>query len=364
MPVAIDPLISGIVDDGNEAGIMRTRLSTSGMVLRPFERGRYTALKNGTATSEFREEGDFLTLGWPCYFVQLSNGVVNGVELRFKFPGRRLGLAFVRNVTTTDSFTAVVDGEAYKVDVTVAAQVDPAVGGPSHLAQILVADNLPEAMDHECRLFFQGNATTSPSFYIVGWLEEERFGFVTPPRLPRALEPVALTTAAAALPHDNGGATLHAGFRYFRNVSYYNVPQAITSITSSSTTATVTTTAVHNLVSGQQVTIAGSLNPEYNGTYTVTVTTTTAFTYTFAGSATSPATGTKTFGATGTVIIARNSVDLWSKTLLSGDSVVFDPGGNTSYNEVVSESIGGGYNYKHRLLLVGPVINATVIGGW
>jgi lysophospholipase L1-like esterase len=70
---------------------------------------------------------------------------------------------------------------------------------------------------------------------------------------------------------------------------------AITSITSASTTATVTTTAAHYLATGMQVTIAGATQTEYNGTYTVTVTGATTFTYTFAGSATTPATGTKTY---------------------------------------------------------------------
>lgn len=70
---------------------------------------------------------------------------------------------------------------------------------------------------------------------------------------------------------------------------------AITSITSVTTTATVTTTAAHGLSVNDTVIIAGATQTEYNGTYTVkTVTDNTHFTYTFTGSATSPATGTKT----------------------------------------------------------------------
>lgn len=70
---------------------------------------------------------------------------------------------------------------------------------------------------------------------------------------------------------------------------------AITSITSSGTTATVTTTAAHNLTTGDKVRIAGATQTEYNGDYTVTVTGGSTFTYTFAGSATTPATGTITY---------------------------------------------------------------------
>lgn len=78
---------------------------------------------------------------------------------------------------------------------------------------------------------------------------------------------------------------------------------AITSITSSSTTATVTTTANHGLSDGQYVTISGATQTEYNGSYQITVTAATTFTYTFAGSATTPATGTITY--------VRNNFELW-----------------------------------------------------
>lgn len=70
---------------------------------------------------------------------------------------------------------------------------------------------------------------------------------------------------------------------------------AITSITSSGTTATVTTTAAHSLATGDKVRIVGATQTEYNGDYTVTVTGGSTFTYTFAGSGTTPATGTITY---------------------------------------------------------------------
>lgn len=69
---------------------------------------------------------------------------------------------------------------------------------------------------------------------------------------------------------------------------------SITSITSASTTATVTTGSAHGYTTGQSIIIAGATQTEYNGTYTITVTGATTFTYTFAGSVTSPATGTIT----------------------------------------------------------------------
>jgi len=67
---------------------------------------------------------------------------------------------------------------------------------------------------------------------------------------------------------------------------------ATVSVTSVSTAATVTTSAVHGLVVGDYVNIAGASPAAYNGKYAiVTVPSSTSFTYTFAGG-TSPATGT------------------------------------------------------------------------
>lgn len=70
------------------------------------------------------------------------------------------------------------------------------------------------------------------------------------------------------------------------------VPLSTTSVTSSSTTATVTTVLPHGLSVGDYVNIAGASPAAYNGKYVIaTVPTTTTFTYSFAGG-TSPATGT------------------------------------------------------------------------
>lgn len=53
----------------------------------------------------------------------------------------------------------------------------------------------------------------------------------------------------------------------------------ISTITRVTTTATLTTASPHGLGTGMQVTIAGALPAQYNGTYTITVTGPTTFTY-------------------------------------------------------------------------------------
>jgi hypothetical protein len=68
----------------------------------------------------------------------------------------------------------------------------------------------------------------------------------------------------------------------------------ITSITRSSTTATVTCVAEHGLVTGDLVTVAGAVETDYNITASITVTGLKTFTYTVANSPSTPATGTVT----------------------------------------------------------------------
>jgi hypothetical protein len=67
---------------------------------------------------------------------------------------------------------------------------------------------------------------------------------------------------------------------------------SVTSITRSSTTATVTTAASHGLATGAFVLISGAAQTEYNGVHLATVTGAAEFTYPVAGSPATPATGT------------------------------------------------------------------------
>lgn len=71
------------------------------------------------------------------------------------------------------------------------------------------------------------------------------------------------------------------------------VPKAVSSLTRSSTTVTVTSTA-HGYTTGDKITILGASPLAYNGEWTVTVTGANTFTYEITGTPTTPATGTIT----------------------------------------------------------------------
>lgn len=69
--------------------------------------------------------------------------------------------------------------------------------------------------------------------------------------------------------------------------------QTISTITHSTTTATLTTAENHNLVTGDYITVSGASPSEYNGTFAVTVTGNTTLEYTMA---TAPATNATVVG--------------------------------------------------------------------
>jgi hypothetical protein len=82
--------------------------------------------------------------------------------------------------------------------------------------------------------------------------------------------------------------------------------QSVTSLTSSSGTATANVTG-HGFSTGNRITIAGATPDSYNGVYVITVTNVNQFTYSFAGG-TSPATGTITATRVGTKFTTEYSV--------------------------------------------------------
>jgi len=68
--------------------------------------------------------------------------------------------------------------------------------------------------------------------------------------------------------------------------------ESVQSLTSSGTTATLTTTSPHGLSNGDTVIISGANEAPYNGTFVISNVTSNGFDYTMSTSTTSPATGT------------------------------------------------------------------------
>jgi hypothetical protein len=87
----------------------------------------------------------------------------------------------------------------------------------------------------------------------------------------------------------------NTGFNLITDTDYPSYHSyAVTSITRSGSTATVTTTGTNTLEVGNTVVISGAVETAYNGTFTITGITTpgSVFTYTVSGTPATPATGT------------------------------------------------------------------------
>lgn len=119
---------------------------------------------------------------------------------------------------------------------------------------------------------------------------------------------------------------------------------SVTSITRSSSTATLTAAAVHGLSTGQAILVAGATQTEYNGTFLCTVTSTTVLTYTVTGTPATP--------ATGTITVRRAPAGVgttWTKSYTGTNLAAYkQPAGNAFYLRVddTGTTNGRGVGYE------------------
>jgi len=110
--------------------------------------------------------------------------------------------------------------------------------------------------------------------------------------------------------------TLPIGERWVVQRTIGQTYDSIVSITRVSSTATVTHTAAHLLMTGDRVTISGATQAEYNGTFSITVTSATSYTYAVTGTPATP--------ATGTLVETRNSTEvIWKAPGLSASEELY-----------------------------------------
>jgi uncharacterized phage protein gp47/JayE len=119
---------------------------------------------------------------------------------------------------------------------------------------------------------------------------------------------------------------------------------SVSSLARSGSTVTATTASDHNLATGQQVTIAGANETEYNGLVTITVTGTNTFIYTITGTPSTPATGTITAAYDGGSVEVESEGTGQDKNLESGAqlSLVSPIAGVDTTAFVQFTEVGGG----------------------
>lgn len=104
----------------------------------------------------------------------------------------------------------------------------------------------------------------------------------------------AIVKAGASIPPGAVGMVHNSWVVIMDSIRNQKTLPAISSITRSSTTATVTFASAHGLKTGDYVQIAGAEQSEYNGVQEVTYLAATTVTFTVSGSPATPATGTLT----------------------------------------------------------------------
>lgn len=132
---------------------------------------------------------------------------------------------------------------------------------------------------------------TSSGEYLARWAEYE--GLIKNPATG-ATGPVTFTgTIGSVIPKIGTSLNSVTGDLYSIAADLTLAAQSlgVTSLTRAGTTATATTANDHSMATGQQVTIAGANETDYNGTFTITVIAADKFEYTLTGTPSTPATG-------------------------------------------------------------------------
>jgi len=162
----------------------------------------------------------------------------------------------------------------------------------------------------------------------------------------------------------------------------------VSSITRSSSTAHVTTAASHGYTTGDEITIRGAVQPEYNGTFEITVIDADEFEYTVTGSPATPATGAMVHGrkfmsvacyiATqpnpGTIEVGVDPAGVGDGTTRSvtsitrsGGTATVTMGANHGYETGQSVTIAGAaqaaYNGVQTITVTGPTTFTYAVAG-
>jgi hypothetical protein len=190
---------------------------------------------------------------------------------------------FTYRLTSVPSGNATVVG-AYTIGITDEVETLMNYSSPTVQKLFAVADG---------KIY---DTSTNPATVVFSGLTNDRFQHINFSTAGGNFL-VAVNGADAAMIYD--------GTRWFK-LATTNTPQTISTLTSSSTTATVVTSVAHGLVTGNRIVVTGAAEAPYNGTFIITFVDATTFTYTLLSTTTSPATGTPVYTTLGIAGINSN----------------------------------------------------------
>lgn len=144
-------------------------------------------------------------------------------------------------------------------------------------------------------------------------------------------------------------------------------PVPISTITFSGTTATVTTTAIHGMATGNVITVSGASPTTYNGSFTITFVSPTSFSYTMLSN---PATSATVVGS---YIITKNNASIVHSgvfatyttavphNLSSGNAVQISGATTGEYNGIFAVVVTGTNVFTYQMATA-PAADATAVG--
>lgn len=216
---AIDPHKGALFDDGSAMGAMRTRPSKWTLVPVPFSELGYKATVTGSSAVTYNHGSGGDLKNNPTAFNSDGSGTTinisvppqaaggsGGAVVACWFAGPDLGIRWVRNYLSTNSFSCYVDGMAFEVPQTL-IYPDGTVTATGifddHDHYFLVCDSLPDLPDgspHYLEIrFCQKTSGSAEQWQLSGLLLSPLGGYATKPRVGGVLDSAVLTTSYVAV---------------------------------------------------------------------------------------------------------------------------------------------------------------------
>lgn len=208
-----------IFDDGSAGGAMRTRIVKGDTVPVSFAELGYSKSEFGSSTvtflkgsggdgksspTTFNNDGSGTTLSVSA--VTQAAGTAGGAIIRCWFYGPLVGIRWVRNYSSTNSFSCYVDDVGYEIPQTLLYPdgSQTAIGVfDDYDHYFIVADALPDLPDgspHFLEIRFPQNYTgANQGFQLSGLLLSKLGGYERLPRLQSYVDTAVLTTSFASV---------------------------------------------------------------------------------------------------------------------------------------------------------------------
>lgn len=254
---AIDPRKGGQFDDGSAMGAIKMRPSKWTLVPVPFsELGYKTATFGSSAITYLHGSGADLKGSPTSYNSDGSGSTINisvpvqaagtggGAIISCWFAGPDVGIRWVRNYVSTNSFSCFVDGMAFEIPQTLIypdGSVEATGVFADHDHYFLIADSLPDLPDgspHYIEIRFpQKLSGSTEQWQLSGLLLSPLGGYTPKPRVGGAQDNTLLTTSyTAVIPsgseiagvmelsfHNESGANSTVSILQADHVAYENV---------------------------------------------------------------------------------------------------------------------------------------------